>query len=127
MLNKIYKGKKFGLNGKIINLNKKSLKFFKKKFFYKYFLLFCHKNNLNYSRISFIIPKKKIKFSYKRNQIKRIIKESFRLNQHKLINLDFLLIVNFNITYLSKIIIRKEINFIFSEFFYDKKSSNNFY
>ncbi|MCV2508569.1 MAG: ribonuclease P protein component [Candidatus Lightella neohaematopini] len=39
-------------------------------------------NNLNYSRIGIIVPKKNIKKSFQRNRIKRLIREYFRLNVH---------------------------------------------
>ncbi|XBC43340.1 MAG: ribonuclease P protein component [Buchnera aphidicola (Meitanaphis flavogallis)] len=51
-------------------------------------------NTLNFPRLGMILSKKNIKYSCKRNQIKRIIRESFRLNQYKLINSDFIVIAN---------------------------------
>ena len=45
-------------------------------------LFLAKKNNLNSSRIGFIIAKKHVKRAVKRNLIKRIIREEFRLNQH---------------------------------------------
>ncbi len=63
-------------------------------------------NNLNYPRIKIIINKKHIKYSYKRNKIKRIIKESFRLNQHNIKNIDLILLINKNTIYTKKIFLK---------------------
>lgn len=56
-----------------------------------------NKNFLHYSRIGYIITKKMINKSYKRNNIKRLIKEYFRLSYMNFYNIDFVVIVNKNI------------------------------
>ncbi|MFI4846823.1 MAG: ribonuclease P protein component [Candidatus Makana argininalis] len=50
-------------------------------------------NKLNYPRIGFLISKKQIKMSYKRNKIKRLIRENFRINKNYLQYIDILLII----------------------------------
>lgn len=45
-------------------------------------------NGLNYSRLGMIVPKKIIATATARNRIKRLIRESFRLNQSELTGLD---------------------------------------
>lgn len=55
-------------------------------------LLLYRINNLKYPRIGILISKKYSKLSHERNKIKRVIRESFRLNRKKLPNLDFLFI-----------------------------------
>lgn len=54
-------------------------------------------NNLKFSRIGISISKKCVKLASKRNRIKRIIKEKFRLNQKKICCFDFLIVIKKNI------------------------------
>ncbi len=51
-------------------------------------LVIATENNLGIARLGLAISRKNIKTAIKRNQIKRIIRESFRLNQEKLEGLD---------------------------------------
>ncbi|HON55599.1 MAG TPA: ribonuclease P protein component [bacterium] len=51
----------------------------------KNFVIYFKENNLWYSRICIIISKKTIKKSARRNYIRRVIREYFRLNRHRLI------------------------------------------
>src|SRR5580765_6661583 len=53
-------------------------------------------NSLQYSRLGISIAKKNIKHSYQRNYLKRLIRESFRLSQHKIIGIDFIIIAKKN-------------------------------
>lgn len=50
-------------------------------------------NDLNFPRLGISISKKKIKKSHDRNRIKRLIRESFRTKQNKLISMDMIIIV----------------------------------
>ncbi len=60
-------------------------------------------NKFNYSRIGILVRKKYIKQAFLRNQIKRVIRESFRLNKNKLLNFDIIVIVKeFNSNYFLK-------------------------
>ncbi|QCI18587.1 ribonuclease P protein component [Buchnera aphidicola] len=58
-------------------------------------------NLLGYPRLGISISRKNIKYAYKRNIIKRLIRETFRLLQHKLISMDFIVIAKKNIIFLS--------------------------
>jgi len=49
--------------------------------------------NTNTSRLGLAIAKKRIKLAVQRNRIKRQIRESFRLNQHTLPNIDMVIMV----------------------------------
>lgn len=49
-------------------------------------------SQLQYPRLGLTIPKKKVKRAVQRNRIKRIIRESFRLNRHKIPNIDIVVI-----------------------------------
>ena len=54
----------------------------------RYFTLLAIKNQFEYPRLGLAIAKKNIKRAVDRNKIKRITRESFRLQQHQLTNLD---------------------------------------
>lgn len=58
-----------------------------------YITILSRYNGLGYPRIGLIISKKSIKYAYIRNRIKRLIRESFRLHQHILLSLDFIVMV----------------------------------
>ncbi|VFP80093.1 ribonuclease P protein component [Candidatus Erwinia haradaeae] len=50
-------------------------------------------NKLGHPRIGFSLSKKNLKHSHERNRVKRLIRESFRQNQHQLPGMDFVVIV----------------------------------
>ncbi|CAL4317683.1 ribonuclease P protein component [Buchnera aphidicola] len=58
-------------------------------------------NLLDYPRLGLSVSRKNIKDAYKRNTIKRVIRETFRLLQHELISMDFIVIAKKNIIYLN--------------------------
>ncbi|BFR92807.1 ribonuclease P protein component [endosymbiont of Pachyrhynchus infernalis] len=98
--------------GKIISNNF----FFKKSDFFK---INYSDNNLNYPRLGIYISKKCIKLSNKRNLLKRLIREYFRINKYKIYNLDYILKLkyNFNFNYNYNIdYFKKDINKIFNFF-----------
>jgi ribonuclease P protein component len=55
-------------------------------------LILARPNGLDHPRIGFIISKKNIRRAVKRNLVRRIIRESFRLNQHKLPAIDMVVL-----------------------------------
>ncbi|QAX82317.1 ribonuclease P protein component [Candidatus Pseudomonas adelgestsugas] len=55
-------------------------------------LLLARKNDLNYPRLGLVISKKNVKLSVKRNRLKRLIRETFRLHQDKLIGWDIVIV-----------------------------------
>jgi len=63
-----------------------------KKWGTRTFAVYSHPNQLAYPRLGLVIAKKSTKSAVKRNQIKRIIRESFRLNQHQLGGLDIMVV-----------------------------------
>lgn len=56
--------------------------------------LFSCPNQLGYPRIGLSISKKYIKYAHERNRIKRYARETFRIHQHNLLTLDFVLTVH---------------------------------
>lgn len=52
------------------------------------FDLLAAPNGLDYPRLGMIVPKKVIATAVARNRVKRLIRESFRLNQNELVGLD---------------------------------------
>ncbi|AOV98469.1 Ribonuclease P protein component [Edwardsiella tarda] len=50
-------------------------------------------NSLGYPRIGLTVAKKHVKRAHERNRIKRLTRESFRLRQHSLPAMDFVVIV----------------------------------
>ncbi len=55
-------------------------------------LCLCKRNDLLSPRIGLVIAKKNVKLAKDRNRIKRIIRESFRLHQHQLPNVDIVVL-----------------------------------
>ncbi|CAL4041877.1 Ribonuclease P protein component [Buchnera aphidicola (Takecallis arundicolens)] len=67
-------------------------------------------NKLSYPRLGIIISKKISKSAVKRNLIKRIIRESFRIAQYYLLNLDFIILVKSNIIKIHRLALKKFLN-----------------
>lgn len=55
--------------------------------------LFSRFNQLGYPRIGLAISKKYVKHAHERNRIKRHMRETFRNNQHHLLDKDFVLTI----------------------------------
>ena len=50
------------------------------------------KNNLEHPRLGLTVAKKHLKRAHERNRIKRLVRESFRLSQHRLPAYDFVFV-----------------------------------
>ena len=50
-------------------------------------------NHLEYPRIGYSIPKRGTKLAFRRNRLKRVVKEAFRLNAHQLPKMDLIVLV----------------------------------
>ncbi len=59
----------------------------------KSFLFLARTNDYNLARLGLAVPKKHINSAVKRNKLKRIIRESFRLKQNCLKGNDFVVVV----------------------------------
>lgn len=58
-----------------------------------YFTVLARHNDKEYARLGLIIAKRIIKSAVRRNAIRRLIRESFRLHQHTLAGLDIVVLV----------------------------------
>ncbi|CUR52998.1 ribonuclease P protein component [Buchnera aphidicola] len=65
------------------------------------FVVFGRLNNLTFPRLGLSISKKKVKYAWNRNRIKRVIKECFRLLQYYLLFMDFIVVVKKDISSLN--------------------------
>lgn len=74
------------------------------------FTVLFKRNNLHFSRIGLIVAKRNVSKANKRNTIKRIIRESFRINQVKQLCLDLIVICNKQVTMMDKQTIRAHID-----------------
>jgi ribonuclease P protein component len=58
----------------------------------QYFTVLARQNDIGSPRLGLAISKKRAKLAVTRNRLKRIIRESFRLNQHELCCADFIVL-----------------------------------
>lgn len=58
----------------------------------KHFLILARGKNLPTARLGIIVAKKNVKLAVQRNRIKRLLRESFRLKQNTLPNLDLVVL-----------------------------------
>lgn len=80
-----------------------------KKLNTQYFAIYSYTNQLTHPRLGLIVAKKIARSAVKRNQIKRIIRESFRLKQQNLVGLDILIIAYKGIDNLDKVELRSHL------------------
>ncbi len=64
----------------------------------EYFTILAKPNSLAHSRLGITVAKKNLKRAHDRNLVKRLIRESFRLNQSELVMLDIVVMTKRNIT-----------------------------
>ncbi|WP_084332632.1 ribonuclease P protein component [Marinobacterium jannaschii] len=55
-------------------------------------LILANHNGLDHPRLGFVISKKNVRRAVQRNRVRRIIRESFRLNQHDLPPVDIVIL-----------------------------------
>lgn len=82
----------FALPKKQKLLNKKEFSWVFDKATYKasnrHCLILARESQIEQSRVGLVIAKKHIKHAVQRNRVKRLIRESFRYNQHQLLKID---------------------------------------
>ena len=95
---------------KLLNAEQYKLVFSKsKRFGNKSFTILARENNLAYPRLGLAVSKKAVKRAVDRNRVKRIIRESFRLHQHKLPNVDIIAMCKSDVLTLDKHEMHKQI------------------
>lgn len=67
-------------------------------------------NALTHPRLGLVVSKKNSKRAHDRNRAKRLIRESFRLNQKRLPNMDFVVVVKRGFIELDNIVITELLN-----------------
>jgi len=75
----------------------------------KSFTVLARENDLGHPRLGLAISKKSAKRAVDRNRIKRIFRESFRLHQHKLPNVDIIAMCKSDVLSLDKQEMHKQI------------------
>jgi len=81
----------------------------------KHFTLLITPNATENNRIGFAIAKKRVKLAVQRNRIKRIVRESFRLNQHKIPKVDIVIMAKTGIESLENKDIQEQIEKIWQK------------
>ncbi|MFQ3171404.1 MAG: ribonuclease P protein component [Oleispira sp.] len=76
----------------------------------RYLLVLATPSKSGDSRLGFVISKKHVKHAVQRNRIKRIIRESFRLNQYQMADNDFVILARPGISDLENSEIREMID-----------------
>jgi ribonuclease P protein component len=75
----------------------------------RYFTVLAVCNNLHHPRLGLAIAKKNIKKAVSRNVLKRVSRESFRLHQHDLGNIDFVVLARRDAANADLAILRKSL------------------
>ena len=75
----------------------------------KSFTLLVRMNDLGYPRLGLAISKKSVKYAVDRNRIKRIFRESFRLHQNEIPNVDIIAMCKPNVLSLERHEMHKQI------------------
>ncbi len=79
------------------------------RFSTQHFTVLTTPNNDEQNRLGLAIAKKRVKLAVQRNRIKRLVRESFRLNQHKLPHIDMVIMVKSGVDTLENEDISKQI------------------
>jgi ribonuclease P protein component len=79
------------------------------RFSSKHFTILITPNNSDTKRIGFAVAKKRVKLAVQRNRIKRIVRESYRLNQHNLPSIEIVVMVKSGIDQLDNNEINQQI------------------
>ncbi|MBL4908876.1 MAG: ribonuclease P protein component [Alteromonadaceae bacterium] len=79
------------------------------RFHSQHFTVLIRQNSLSNNRIGFAVAKKRVKLAVQRNRIKRLVRESFRLNQHNLPTVDIVIMAKSGIDQLDNKAITQQI------------------
>ena len=81
-----------------------------KKLATRYLAVFATPNDLSYPRLGTVVGKKAVNKAVARHRIKRAVRESFRLHQHLLGNVDLVVVAYHGINTLNKAELRPQID-----------------
>ncbi|PPI86306.1 ribonuclease P protein component [Candidatus Pantoea edessiphila] len=79
--------------------------------------IFGRNNKLKYPRIGLTVAKRHIKLAHERNRIKRLIRESFRLNQYKLPLMDFVVVTKKGVSDLDNYALLKKLDKLWMRYY----------
>lgn len=82
------------------------------RFSSQHFTILITQNSTDDNRLGLAIAKKRVKLAVERNRIKRLIRESFRLNRHNLPSIDMVVMVKSGIDKLDNQEINQQIESI---------------
>lgn len=88
----------------------------------KYNTVINSENHLIENRLGLAIAKKRVKLAVQRNRIKRLVRESFRLNQHELPAIDMVVMVKSGIDKLDNKVINQQLEKIWRKIIQRHKS-----
>lgn len=74
------------------------------------FLILAASTPADQRRIGLVVAKKKVRRAHERNRVKRISRESFRLNQQKLLGLDIVVMPKVGIEQISNADLHQQLN-----------------
>ncbi|WP_367674069.1 ribonuclease P protein component [Buchnera aphidicola] len=87
------------------------------KITFKELTIFGKINNIQHSRLGISISKKYIKKAHQRNYLKRLIREFFRLYQHKFLLMDFIVVVKKKVSKNNGKLFLSKLKFLWSRYF----------
>ncbi|PLK58421.1 ribonuclease P protein component [Candidatus Palibaumannia cicadellinicola] len=73
-------------------------------------------NTLGYPRVGLTISKKHVKLAHERNRIKRVMRDSFRLHQHTLPIMDFIVIAKKGLADLDNYTLREALKIVWRRY-----------
>ncbi|OQW91059.1 MAG: ribonuclease P protein component [Beggiatoa sp. IS2] len=76
----------------------------------RYLTVLARPNTLAVARLGLAITKKRVKTAVMRNRLKRLIRESFRLQQHALVGLDYVVLAKNDVAEVASTILRRSLN-----------------
>lgn len=87
-----------------------------------HFTILITSNSDQKPRLGMAIAKKRVKLAVQRNRVKRLVRESFRLNQHKLPAVDLVVMVKSGIDQLDNEVINQQLEKIWRKIIQRHKS-----
>ncbi|OUS26651.1 ribonuclease P protein component [Thalassotalea sp. 42_200_T64] len=87
-----------------------------------HFTILITSNSDKNNRLGMAIAKKRVKLAVQRNRVKRLVRESFRLNQHKLPAVDLVVMVKSGIDQLDNEVINQQLEKIWRKIIQRHKS-----